>query len=469
MKQLLLLVTMLFSSQAFAASYFMSPSGSDSNNGTSSGTPWLTPNHTGLNCGDTISAAAGTYTAFTITSFPTCTTHNAVWVICATFDTCKVNGSSTSGGILVENSYWAIVGWEVTTPTGSSGYAACFQAQPYSGFIHDVYFIDDIANGCQAGGIVSSNGVDYFVAIADIAYNAAQGTPYCYSGFSVYQPYQTDNLPGTHIYLAQLFAWNNLEPNTCQGGNSTDGEGIIFDTFNGTQGANPPYTQQAVITNSLLLFNGAGGIEEGGSGNSNSHVYIYNNTAYGNFINTNQGASNCAQIEDVGYPTTSPSNQNRYTEVYRNIAANEYGTSQGCNNQPIYAFSFGNVDSTNVGYSNIGYSPANNNVQLLGTTTGLVQLNNSYGVNPNFPAPYTNNFLPPAPSCGSNTSVINCMAYLIAGYTPTTLSVLQSGYGYQPPSSVVTYDPLFPQFLCNNPNMPTGLVTMGCLTGSAVR
>jgi len=445
------------SSHAFAASYFMSASGSDSNNGTSSGTPWLTPNHSGLNCGDTISAASGTYSTFTITSTPTCTTHNAVWIICATFDTCKVSGSESQGAIVVNANYWAVLGWETTTPSGSSTQnTSCFQAGEGSGAVHDIYFVDDIANGCLGGGFVTGTGADYVVLIADIAYNAAQGSTYCYSGVSIYQPYPSDTLPGTHIYVAQIFSWDNLEPNTCNGGNSTDGEGIIFDTFNSAQSGLGVYTQQAVIANSLTVYNGAGGIGELGSGNSNAHIYIYNNTAHGNFINTNQNAENCAEIEDVGYPFTGSGNQNRYTEVYRNIASAEYATSQGCNNQPQYAFSFGNVDSTNVGYNNIGWSVAGNNVQLLGTTTGLVQANNTYGINPSFANPSTNNAIPGAPSCGSYSSVITCMATMVANFTPTNTTVLQSGYGYQSPSSAVIYDPLFPQFLCNNPSMPTG-------------
>jgi hypothetical protein len=471
MKRLLLILTLFLSSHAFAANYFMSATGSDSNNGTSSGTPWLTPNHTGLNCGDTISAAAGTYNSFTVTSQPACTRHDAVWVNCATFDTCKVSGSETAGGILVEAANWAFTGWEVTTPSGTSdSNASCFNAQPYSQAypIHDIYFINDIANGCQGGGFSTGAVLDYYVTIADIAYNSAQGNMYCYSGFSVYMPLATDTLPGTHIYMSQLFAWNNLEPATCQGGPSTDGEGIIFDTFNGTQGSNPPYTQQAVIQNTLTIFNGAGGIYEGGSGNSNSHIYIVNNTSYGNFINTTQNPATCGMIEVVGYPTTSPSNMDKYTEVYRNIAVSQYATSQGCNNQPQYAYSFGNVDGTSAFYGNIGYNPGGNNVEILGTNNGLVQLNNTF-VNPVFANPGTNNAIPAAPSCGSFANVIACMATQIANYVPTNTAVLQTGYGYQPPSAAVIYDPLFPQFLCNNPNMPTGLVTMGCLTGSAVR
>jgi hypothetical protein len=54
------------------------------------------------------------------------------------------------------------------------------------------------------------------------------------------------------------------------------------------------------------------------------------------------------------------------------------------------------------------------------------------------------------------------MATVIANFTPTNATVLAGGYGYQIPSGTQIYDPLFPQWLCNV-NLPSGLVTMGCL------
>lgn len=50
-------------------------------------------------------------------------------------------------------------------------------------------------------------------------------------------------------------------------------------------------------------------------------------------------------------------------------------------------------------------------------------------------------------------------------FTPTNAAA--KTYGYQVPISAQVYDPLFPLWLCNV-NLPTGLVTMGCLTGTSV-
>ena len=87
--------------------------------------------------------------------------------------------------------------------------------------------------------------------------------------------------------------------------------------------------------------------------------------------------------------------------------------------------------------------------------------NNTLGTSPAFSNP-TN---PGAPSCGSATSVPNCMASVIANFTPTTAAA--KSYGYQPVSTTSVYDPLYPQWLCTVTNLPAGLVTPGCLTGTA--
>src|ERR1039458_996516 len=64
MKSLLLFFALLIQvSPTFATSYYLNTAaggGNDSNNGLSPGAPWLSPNHA-VNCGDTITAAPGTY------------------------------------------------------------------------------------------------------------------------------------------------------------------------------------------------------------------------------------------------------------------------------------------------------------------------------------------------------------------------------------------------------------------------
>src|SRR5579863_5529388 len=62
----LLILLILLASPAWATTYHLAPAssgGSDSNSGTSTSSPWLTPNHN-VNCGDTIVAQAGAYSPF---------------------------------------------------------------------------------------------------------------------------------------------------------------------------------------------------------------------------------------------------------------------------------------------------------------------------------------------------------------------------------------------------------------------
>ena len=90
--------------------YYLSPAsagGSDSNNGLSPNSPWLTPNHP-VNCGDVIMASPGTsYASASFSSGKwgtvTCKAgNNVAWLKCATFDACKISsGNSGVGGIWV--------------------------------------------------------------------------------------------------------------------------------------------------------------------------------------------------------------------------------------------------------------------------------------------------------------------------------------------------------------------------------
>ena len=230
--------------------------GSDANSGLTQSAPWLTPNHN-INCGDVISAAAaadysssnfnmGKWGTVNASSCGTGSGQNIVaWLKCATFDACKI----TSGnGMLVDQSYWGVQGWEVTT---TQKYAGCFAATPNTTRqteIHHIVFANNVANGCMASGLASYNfttgqtgyistaSVDYIAIIGNIAYNATQDNTHCYSGINIYQPIASDGNSGLHIYVAGNFSYGNKNPDPCNGTAPTDGNGIIFDTFDGSQG-----------------------------------------------------------------------------------------------------------------------------------------------------------------------------------------------------------------------------------------
>jgi hypothetical protein len=466
-KFLLIAEFFLFALPCAATNYFISPTGNDSNNGTSSGTPWLTTNHA-LNGGDLINMAAGTYSEFNFTTGTwgtvTCSGHCVAHLHCVTFNTCKISATSVNG-MWIDKSHWMVDGVEVTVNPASDQFGACFVARPPVGAaanIQDIIFANDIANGCAGSGFSAANqgnfSVDYFVAVGDIAYNAAQGNGECFAGFSVYEPVAVDTLPGTHIYIAGDFGWDNVVPNPCGGlTNPTyDGEGITFDSLNGEQGGLPSaYAQQVVADNSIMFLNGAFGAATTGSGNTAANVFLRHLTLYGNMKDTNQNFPQCGQAVSFGNP-----DQSLNVVMLENLAQTTLATGGACGSgNPQYVFYVYNGNGTDRIYNNYGYSAAGNNVGSSNSTGFSAGPNNIFGTNPSFANPVD----PGAPSCGSATSVPNCMATVIANFTPTVSAA--KSYGYQIPVAGNVYDPLFPAWLCNV-NLPAGLVSMGCLPGA---
>jgi hypothetical protein len=433
--------------------YNISPTGSDSNLGTLA-SPWLTPNHP-VNCGDTILAAVSSSYAeanFRVGQWGPVTCifgNNVAWLKCVTFDACKMTISIANHDAMTPSqSYWGVQGWEVTTSTPSTN--QCFEAFPpdSSTQIHHIIFANNVANGCGDGGFTTglsgSVGVDYLAIIGNIAYNAAQDNAECYSGIDIVSPVNSDNLPGTHYYIAGNFAWGNMDPNPCGGGAPTDGQGLSLDTITTAPGV------QFVIDNNISVFNGGTGIQAFLNNVSpTSKVYIRQNTIFGNH-SAPSNANPCGEINVFNSYTT---------EVYANLvqAGSNVCVTPGPINVPEYALVSSFDSTTDVFWKNFIYSALGNNTA--GTNSQFV--NNSAGTNPAFSNPVK----PSAPGCGSFASVPACMTSVIANFTPT--NALAKGYGYQVPQSASVYDPLFPQWLCNV-NLPAGLVTMGCLAGGNV-
>ena len=442
---------------AHASTYYLSPTGSDSNSGTSANAAWVSPNHS-LNCGDVIVATPSTQ--YSANNFYTgrwgnvnCPAANGVaWLTCAQFDACKIT-TTNNPGMWVDKSYWGVQGWEVTATTNDT-YGSCFTAQPnwsHPVTVHHIIFANDVANGCTQGGFETTNhgtaGVDYIAVLGNIAYNAAQGSASCTSGISIWQPVQSDGNSGTHIYVAGNFSYGNLEPRDCGGTGSTDGEGIIFDTFDGSQGGPAgPYAAQAVAYNNLVMGNGAKGIEvvNNEKGSSHANIYIEQNTSWGDLTDPNQSWMGCGELSIY---------QASNTHFSGNLTSTKGPT--GCGGHPIYPLSVSagnNSDSISSNFA-YGYNGYNEFMYNSGSF--------SYGSNTmNENANLTNPVVPGAPKCEGTGSVTSCMSSVISDYAPKAGSAAQN-FGYHRPSSSSVHDPLFPHWLCTA-NVPAGLVTMGC-------
>lgn len=437
----------LLSSPAWATAYFLSPSGSDGNNGLSTGAAWASPNHA-VNCGDTLTAAVGSYSnsSFTYNKWGTvtCTANNNVaWVICATFDGCKITATGSSVmGMAISQSYWGVQGFEVTATQDTN---TCFFVYPSNSVsIHHIIFANNIANGCYAGGFGTVNdgsfGVDYLAIVGNIVYNAAQGTAECYSGISVAAPKASDTLPGTHIYIGWNYSFENVDPATCAGVAATDGEGIILDTLTAFS-----YVQQIAIENNLVMYNGSYGIIAFSAGGP---IYMDHNTAYGDMTQSGHAAAACGEIE---ISTASK------TEAFQNIA--QTVTPAGCGGSTAYAYYVVAGDATDHVYQNWGYDSLGNNSGSASSGGFAFGPNNAFGASPSLSSPTK----PSAPSCGSFSSVPTCMATVKSNFS----SSAAPAYGFQSARSGSVYNPLFPQWL-SNVNLPAGLVSLGSLTGSSL-
>jgi len=438
-----------------ASTYYLSPTGNDTNTGLTSGASWLTPLHS-MNCGDVILAAASS--SYVDTNFRfgqwgtvTCAAgNNVAWLKCATFDTCKMTNSGTQNPMAITASYWGVQGWEVTSTADSN---ACFIAYPQvsNAVVHHIIFANNIANGCHDGGIGSgetgTGGVDYLAILGNAVYNAAQSSGSCFSGIDIFYPLNSDTLPGTHYYIAGNFAWSNLNPNPCQGAAPTDGEGIILDTLDGSVDG-IPYTGQMVVDNNILLSNGGRGFQVfENSGANPAPVYARHNTAWGNNNDTNQTNTLCGELLI---------NVAQKVEEFQNLAATNATSGCDLGTSPLYAYSVGSGNGTDHVYNNTAWVASGTYTQAVSSAGFSFGPNNTTSATLSF----ANAVTPGAPSCGSFASVPACMATVIANFTPTTAAA--KSYGYQIPSTTSQFDPLYPQWLCGVTNLPAGLITMGC-------
>ena len=278
------------------ATYYMSPTGSDSNNGTSSGTPWATTAHN-IHCADTILAAAGEYAPqsfgfFTWGTVSCPANDNVAWVKCATAFTCDVNGDYLNkGAINIDVSYWGVQGFTATDQVNQNG--ACFSIQPRTNVtIHHVVFANDVANICPLGGFGSSEyggatgpgSVDYTMFIGDLVWNGAHSPLFCGSAMAQNSLTASDLAPGPHILWAQnvvVTTWSGVNcAGNGQGGGETDGQGYMLDDL-----FQHNYLGLVVLENNLAVGNGGAGWHI----NSFTVTRVRNNT----FVGDIQDPNNC--------------------------------------------------------------------------------------------------------------------------------------------------------------------------------
>jgi hypothetical protein len=426
--------------------------GSDGNDGLTPATPWLSPNHS-MNCGDVITAKASTaYAAVNFASNKwgtvTCPSGDKVaWLKCETFNGCKISASNTFA-MYINKSYWGVQGWE-TTGTGNNG--VCYGVSPTGGAtIHHIILANNVARSCANGFSIfnqsSTVSVDYVALIGNIAWNAAQSTSLCNSGFTIYEPIKSDSVAGTHIYIAGNFSFDNSTPTNCLGGSGTyDGEGINLDDIGNVQSGGVAYNQQIVVEHNLAVWNGGFGFANGGNGTRVAPIVYRYNTSVHNLTATNTDMTTCGDLTLL---------DSSLTVITRNLIMT--GAATGCKapGGSLYAVAVNGADATVTVSDNWLYSATGSHTTAL-SSPGFSFGSNTTGTNPSFASPVD----PGNPNCSGKASVPDCMATVLANYTPANVSA--QAYGVQPVTGPQAPDGYFPPWLCNV-NLPTGLITMRC-------
>ena len=216
----------------------------------------------------------------------------------------KIVGDIQYQCVVIYNSQHVIVdGIEVyaanpSNPTYPNGTGISSQLSDYV-TIRNCYVHDMALNG------IAFNRGDYFTIEKNTLRDNSKISTLNGSGISIYQPRKLDDAPGAHGRIRRNVCYRNEinEPFVYDEigidiGQPTDGNGIILDDFNNTQGnnPNPPYDVLTIVENNLCFDNGGAGIKVFETVNA----MIRHNTVYHNLQVLRNYPTAFAEI-DVSY------------------------------------------------------------------------------------------------------------------------------------------------------------------------
>jgi Right handed beta helix region len=303
--------------------YFVSPSGSDANGGTSPAEALATlgaATKLPLQGGDCVTVEAGTYnetvTLSTSGSADTCTGY--VVFRSASQGAAKIVSADPYQAVSVGASYVMMDGFDIQdTSTGSAFNAGSNDV--VGGHVvvyHHIAAIRNVAHDSGGAGL-SAIHADYIRFEGNTVYKNSATSPYGDSGIDLWEAQASDTKPGFHIVVRNNVSYQNAEWNIPS---PTDGEGIILDSFDyadATYGTTP-YHQQSLVENNVCWGNGGRGIEVAGAGPT-SYVTVRNNTVFDD---------NRQQLPWPGAEIVSIGNHN---EFYDNIAILGFDAKDGPN------------------------------------------------------------------------------------------------------------------------------------------
>jgi hypothetical protein len=286
------------------AEYFVSPSGSDSNSGTSMADALQTigaASRLALKGGDCVTVADGTYSETVLISASGSADTCAGYVVfrAASAGGAKVVSTDEYNGFMVNANYVMVDGFDLEDTSTGSAFTAGTNTLSNGKVIvyHHIAALRNIAHDSGGAGLAALHS-DYVRFEGNTVYDNSSRSDYGDSGIDLWEMQASDTLPGFHIVIRNNLSYSNVEsdiPANLQ----TDGEGIILDSFDyadPTYGSTP-YTQETLVENNVIWGNGGRGIEASGA-QPTSYVTIRNNTVFND--NTQQQQYGGAEIVSWG-------------------------------------------------------------------------------------------------------------------------------------------------------------------------
>lgn len=308
--------------------YYVSTTGSDSNNGTSLTTAWLHLQHAndiGRTAGDCVNVAPGTYPSGMVIDSGGNLASATGYVVyrCMTMDACIIADDNAGGynGAIGWNtikkpmlgSYVIIDGFTLTAP-GQTQYGQGIdlwngQSSNFAPSVHHIWIMNSVISGYGQAGVNMSDS-EYFYVIHNKVYNnansgcQAQGSGIAFvtlMAVSGYTPTPADLRnpivgkigPAFHNAIEWNEVYNNAITHcgTASSPYDTDGNNIINDTLNwGGIAGGVPYTGGVLIAFNVTYNAGGGGVHIYNS----EYVTAANNTCYNNYIDPyNQAVGAC--------------------------------------------------------------------------------------------------------------------------------------------------------------------------------
>jgi parallel beta-helix repeat protein len=292
--------------------YYVSPNGSDANNGLSTGSAFQTIAHAaGLTQpGDVVNVTAGTYGSFYVFNSGSASAYIVYQGYPKGTRPVIQESASDDQGIQVLANYVVVAGFEVIGDARSITQAQAnnenlndpalndtgIVAGQYGSntIYHHIIVSNNIVHDVDEDGIAIGN-ADYVTIQGNVVYGNSNWSGYAGSGISAF-PRDIDANTGYKTYIIGNIVYDNVELviNTGNGPGLgiTDGEGIIVDSAASLNN----YGGRTLIANNITYHNGAQGILAFAS----NHVDIVNNTCYEDDTNlTDRGEITANEAEDV--------------------------------------------------------------------------------------------------------------------------------------------------------------------------